>query len=518
MDHLNQLGGVGIQVDHVARFLRRLGAGVHGHRHVGLSQRGRVVGAVAGHRHQPTFRLVLADQRQLGFRRRFGEEIIDAGLGGDRRGGQAVIAGDHHRFNAHFAQLGETFFDAAFDDIFERNNPQHLFAFGDHQRRGPLAGDLFHLLIDIDREVAAVGLHVAANGVHRPFADHALIDIDAAHPRLRGKGDKGGVQRLQIAFAQVKALFRQHHDAAPLRGFIRQRGELGGVGEGSLFHAARRQEGGGLAVAEGNGPGFIQQQDIDVACGFHRAAAGGDHVGAEHTTHPGDADGRQQPADGGRDQAHQQGDQYGNADRIAAPRREGPDGGGGQQEHQRQGDQQDRQGDLVRRFTALGAFHHGDHPVEEGFSRVHAAADHQPVGENACPAGHRGKIATGFTDHRGRLAGNGAFVHRGAAFDDFAIAGDNIPGFHQHHVAFAQIFRRHVVDRRVMLRGAQFAGEGRFFHPFQAVGLGFAAAFRHRFGKVGEQHGKPQPDTDGGGKGGATGQGAASHGDRQQGG
>ncbi len=80
---------------------------------------GASLGAVAGHRHQPTFRLILADQRQLGFRRRFGEEIVDAGLGGDRRSGQAVIAGDHHRFNAHFAQLGETFFDAAFDDIFE---------------------------------------------------------------------------------------------------------------------------------------------------------------------------------------------------------------------------------------------------------------------------------------------------------------------------------------------------------------------------------------------------------------
>ncbi len=151
--------------------------------------------------------------------------------------------------------------------------------------------------------MAAVGLHVTANRVHRAFTDHALIDIDAAHPRLRGKGDKGGVQRLQIAFAQVEALLRQHHDAASLRGFVCQRGELGGVGEGSLFHTARRQESGGLAVAERNGPGFIQQQDIDIACGLHRAAAGGDHVGAQHTAHSGDADRRQQTADGGRDQA-----------------------------------------------------------------------------------------------------------------------------------------------------------------------------------------------------------------------
>ena len=49
LDDLEQLGRVGVEVDHVAGLLRRLRAGVHGHADVGLGQRRRVVGAVAGH-------------------------------------------------------------------------------------------------------------------------------------------------------------------------------------------------------------------------------------------------------------------------------------------------------------------------------------------------------------------------------------------------------------------------------------------------------------------------------------
>ena len=50
-------------------------------------------------------RLLALDQRHLVFRRRLGEEVVDARFGGDRRGGQRVVAGDHHGLDAHRAQL-----------------------------------------------------------------------------------------------------------------------------------------------------------------------------------------------------------------------------------------------------------------------------------------------------------------------------------------------------------------------------------------------------------------------------
>ena len=46
-------------------------------------------------------RLVLADQLQLGLGRGLGQEVVHAGLGGDRGGGERVVAGDHHGADAH---------------------------------------------------------------------------------------------------------------------------------------------------------------------------------------------------------------------------------------------------------------------------------------------------------------------------------------------------------------------------------------------------------------------------------
>ena len=51
--------------------------------------------------------LLLADQGHLVLGRRLGQEVVDAGLGGDGGRREAVVAGDHDRADAHAAQLGE---------------------------------------------------------------------------------------------------------------------------------------------------------------------------------------------------------------------------------------------------------------------------------------------------------------------------------------------------------------------------------------------------------------------------
>ncbi|CCJ97369.1 hypothetical protein BN130_3965 [Cronobacter malonaticus 507] len=271
---------------------------------------------------------------------------------------------------------------------------------------------------------------MAANGVHRAFTDHPVLHVDAAHARLGGKGHKGGLKTLNVALAQVKALLRQHHDAAAFRRFIGKRGQLGGISQRFLIHAGGGQEVRGLTVAERDGAGFIEQQHVHIACGFHRAAAGGDNVRAKHPAHARHADGREQPADSGRDQAHQQRHQHRHADRRPAVLRERVERGGRQQKDNRQRHQQNGQRDFVRRFAALGALDHRNHTVKERLAGVDAALDNQPVGENTRAAGHRGEIAARFTDNRRGFAGNGALIHRRAAFDDFAVARDNIARFH----------------------------------------------------------------------------------------
>jgi hypothetical protein len=74
---LDELGRVGVQIHPVAGLLRGLRAGVHGHGHVGLCEGWGIIGTVAGHRYQPSARLVLADEFELRLRRGLGEEVID---------------------------------------------------------------------------------------------------------------------------------------------------------------------------------------------------------------------------------------------------------------------------------------------------------------------------------------------------------------------------------------------------------------------------------------------------------
>ena len=65
------------------------------------------------------FGLLLLDVFELVLGRGLRQEIVHAGFDGDGRGGQRIVAGDHHRANAHGAQLREALLHAALDDVFQ---------------------------------------------------------------------------------------------------------------------------------------------------------------------------------------------------------------------------------------------------------------------------------------------------------------------------------------------------------------------------------------------------------------
>ncbi len=71
-----------------------------------------------------------------------------------------------------------------------------------------------------------------------------------------------------------------------------------------------REELGRHAVAERDGAGLVEQQHVDVAGRLDGAAAHREHVLAQQPVHAGDADGREQAADGGRDEADEQRDDH----------------------------------------------------------------------------------------------------------------------------------------------------------------------------------------------------------------
>ena len=140
---LDELGRIAVEIDHVAGLARRHRAGVHRHADIGLRQRRSVVGAVAAHGDELALGLLVADELELGLRRRLREEIVDAGFGRDGGRGQRIVAGDHHRADAHRAQRREALADAAFDDVLQVNDAEQLAVLGDGQRRAAGLGDAF---------------------------------------------------------------------------------------------------------------------------------------------------------------------------------------------------------------------------------------------------------------------------------------------------------------------------------------------------------------------------------------
>ena len=125
LNHLDQLGGVGVEIDHVGRLFCRLRTCIHRHAYIGLSQGWRIIGAITRHRHHTSARLLLFDQLHLGLRRGLRQEVIHTGLFGDGSSGERIVSGNHDGADAHLAQLVEARAHTTFDDIFEFDDPQH---------------------------------------------------------------------------------------------------------------------------------------------------------------------------------------------------------------------------------------------------------------------------------------------------------------------------------------------------------------------------------------------------------
>jgi hypothetical protein len=98
-----------------------------------------------------------ANQRHLVFRRGLREEVVDAGLVGDGLRGERVVAGDHHRADAHLAQFGEPLADALLDDVLEMDHAERPRRAGraslrHHERRAADGGDGVHHLAKLWRQ------------------------------------------------------------------------------------------------------------------------------------------------------------------------------------------------------------------------------------------------------------------------------------------------------------------------------------------------------------------------------
>ena len=163
----------------------------------------------------------------------------------------------------------------------------------------------------------------------------------------------------------------------------------------------------------------------------------------------------------------------------------------------RHADQQDVEGDLVRRLLALGALDQRDHAVEEALARPCRDAHLDPVGHDPRAAGDRRTVAAGLADHRRRLAGDRGLVDRGDALDHFAVGGDDVAGLDQDEVAGDRACGSTPCSVGRRCRRGQCAWPGsRPACRARAVGARLAAPLGHRLGEIGEIDREPQPGGD----------------------
>ena len=432
---VDQLRGVGIEIDHVRRFLGRLSAGVHGHPHVGLGQGGRVVRAVAGHGHQLALGLLPLDGGDFVFGRGFRDEVIHPGFSGNHFGGDSVVAREHDGADPHPSELVKPLADAGFDHVFQIDHAVDLVVFANRQGCAPQPRHLLEGRIQVGGNRATARSGESLNRVHRALAIfRAIGQIRAAHPGAGGKVQTRG--RFGGGIGAIAQFFRQPDDRLVLGGLVKPTGGPGHAGHGVDRVAAHGDELFCQAVAQGNRAGFVQQQGVDVAASFHGPAGGGDHVELGHPIHPGNPDRAQQPPDRGGDQGHQQGNQNRNAGGTLHIGRYGRQGGDRQQKHLGQHRQQHREGNFVGGFAALGPFHQGNHPIDEPLPRIGGDANRQLVGHNPRAARDAaGRVRSRLLQHRSRLAGNRRLIHRSHPGQHFPIGGDHIARGHPHPIA-----------------------------------------------------------------------------------
>ena len=205
---------------------------------------GRVVRAVAGHRDELAARLLPLDERHLVLGSGLGEEVVDAGLLGDRLGRQRVVTRDHDGLDAHAAQLVEPLPHALLDDVLEVDDAQHPGARRRPRRRRaaacrPPRRSGRRACRRPSDDLAALLLDPGDDRTGRALADLAPVDVHTRHPGLGGEGDPLGAGQLAlVALAQPVLLLRQDDDGAALGRLVGQRGELGGVRDLGLGGAA----------------------------------------------------------------------------------------------------------------------------------------------------------------------------------------------------------------------------------------------------------------------------------------
>ncbi len=141
----------------------------------------------------------------------------------------------------------------------------------------------------------------------------------------------------------------------------------------------------------------------------------------------------------------------------------------------------------------LGALDERDHTIEERVAPFGCDANHDPVRENTRSSCHRGSVPAGLANDWRGFTRDRRFIHRGHAFYDLSVRGNDVARFAHDQVTSNKICRRHTIFTTVWVEPTRVGLDA---HPAESFGLSLTPSLGYCFGKVGEEHRERQPDRD----------------------
>ena len=205
--------------------------------------------------------LFFTNQGQFIFRSRLCQEVVHAGLFGDSFRRQAVVTGNHHCLDPHSPEAFKTIPQSSFDNVLQMDNAQNALLLCDHQRRPTGAAHNVHLFHDLRRKIFS---RKRPDRVRRTLPDLPAVDIHATHTSLSREGDEFRLRHLGNGPAPQAEFLGQDDNTPSFRCFIGKGRQLRRIGQLLWLQASSGQEFRGLTIPQGNGAGFIQQENVYI--------------------------------------------------------------------------------------------------------------------------------------------------------------------------------------------------------------------------------------------------------------
>ena len=148
---------------------------------------------------------------------------------------------------------------ATFHNVLQMNDAQEAISVCHRERGAAVARDLIAHFLDFCGHLSSVLANELADRFSRSLAEPPSLKIRTTHSCVSGERNETGLALGNMAPSEAVLLFSQNDHGAAFRSFIGEAGQLRGIGQLLTAYSIHPQEFDGLAVAQRDRAGLVQQ-------------------------------------------------------------------------------------------------------------------------------------------------------------------------------------------------------------------------------------------------------------------